>query len=140
VLVSTHPRTQRRLEEHGLLQVPGLIFHKPFGYLDYNKLQLDAKCVISDSGTISEESSVMGFPAVSIRESMERPEAMDAGAIILTGLNSSILLSAIELAGKPKSSNVPDGYGVSNFSDVVLSFLLSTVKKHKQWAGIRTED
>lgn len=140
VLVSTHPRTQRRLEEHGLLQVPGLIFHTPFGYLDYNKLQLDAKCVISDSGTISEESSVMGFPAVSIRESMERPEAMDAGAIILTGLNSSILLSAIELAGKPKSSNVPDGYGVSNFSDVVLSFMLSTVKKHKQWAGIRTED
>jgi UDP-N-acetylglucosamine 2-epimerase (non-hydrolysing) len=140
VLVSTHPRTQRRLEEHGLLHVPGLIFHRPFGYHDYNKLQLDARCVISDSGTISEESSILNFPAVSLRESMERPEAMDAGAIILTGLDPSILLPAIDLAVKTKSTNVPDGYEVSNFSDVVLAFLFSTVMKHKKWAGIRTED
>jgi UDP-N-acetylglucosamine 2-epimerase (non-hydrolysing) len=138
ILVSTHPRTQKRLEEHGLLQVSGVIFHKPFGYVDYNKLQLEARCVVSDSGTISEESSIMKFSAVSIRESMERPEAMDAGAIILTGLNPSILLDAIELATEPNKSRVPDGYGVHNFSDVVLGFLFSTVKKHKSWAGIRT--
>ncbi len=138
VLVSTHPRTKRRLEEHGLEQVDGITFHAPFGYLDYNQLQLKAKCVISDSGTISEESAILGFPAVSLRDSIERPESLDAGSMILSGLDSDNLISAIELStGEEYVSRTPAGYNSGNFSDVVLKFLFSTAKKHKSWLGIR---
>lgn len=138
ILVSTHPRTRRRLEEHGYGEVEGLIFHPPFGYLEYNKLQVNAVCVISDSGTISEESAIMGFPAVSLRESMERPEAMDAGSMVLTGLDSRILIDSIELTIQSNKPRTPEGYGVSNFSEVVLKFLFSTIKKHRNWVGIRS--
>lgn len=138
VLVSTHPRTKRRLEEHGLELVDGITFHAPFGYLDYNQLQLKAKCVISDSGTISEESAILGFPAVSLRDSIERPESLDAGSIILSGLDSENLISSIELStGEKHESRTPAGYDSNNFSDVVLKFLFSTAKKHKSWLGIR---
>jgi len=138
VLVSTHPRTKRRLEEHGLDLVDGVTFHAPFGYLDYNQLQLKAKCVISDSGTISEESAILGFPAVSLRDSIERPESLDAGSMILSGLDSENLISSIELStGEKHESRTPAGYDSSNFSNVVLKFLFSTAKKHKSWLGIR---
>jgi len=138
VLVSTHPRTKRRLEEHGLDLVDGVTFHAPFGYLDYNQLQLKAKCVISDSGTISEESAILGFPAVSLRDSIERPESLDAGSMILSGLDSENLISSIELStGEKHESRTPSGYDSGNFSDVVLKFLFSTAKKHKSWLGIR---
>jgi len=138
VLVSTHPRTKRRLEEHGIELVDGITFHAPFGYLDYNQLQVNAKCVISDSGTISEESAILGFPAVSLRDSIERPESLDAGAMILSGLDSENLISSIELSlGEESKSRTPAGYDSDNFSDVVLKFLFSTAKKHKSWLGIR---
>ena len=76
VLVSTHPRTRKRLEALGTGTSPdGIVFHEPFGFHDYNKLQLDAACVLSDSGTIAEESTILGFPAVTLRDSIERPEA-----------------------------------------------------------------
>jgi UDP-N-acetylglucosamine 2-epimerase (non-hydrolysing) len=118
--------------------VDGITFHAPFGYLDYNQLQLKAKCVISDSGTISEESAILGFPAVSLRDSIERPESLDAGSMILSGLDSDNLVSAIELStGEEYVSRTPAGYDSSNFSDVVLKFLFSTAKKHKSWLGIR---
>jgi UDP-N-acetylglucosamine 2-epimerase (non-hydrolysing) len=138
VLVSTHPRTKARLEKLGLLKVEGLDFHDPFGYLDYNNLQMNAKCVISDSGTISEEASVVGFAAVSLRDSMERPESIDAGAMILTGLDPSNLVQSItaqlELS---EPSETPRGYGTSDFSSRVLKFLFSTNNKHAQWGGLR---
>jgi UDP-N-acetylglucosamine 2-epimerase len=138
VLVSTHPRTRRRLEEHGLDNTEGIIFHAPFGYLDYNQLQLNAKCVISDSGTISEESAIIGFAAVSLRDSMERPEAMDVGSMILSGLDVDNLISSVELSLESvETETKPQGYEVDNFSDVVLKFLFSTAKKHKSWLGIR---
>lgn len=138
-IVSTHPRTKKRIEEFGIATGKDIVLHDPFGYLDYNQLQLNAKCVISDSGTISEESFVMGFPAVSIRDSIERPESLDAGSIILSGLEAEHLISSIELAiASQGARQVPEGYDSENFSDIVLKFLFSTVYRHKQWTGIRT--
>ncbi len=95
VLVSTHPRTWKRLRAIGIEQVEGVSFHKPFGFLDYVHLQRNAFCVLSDSGTISEESSILGFPAVTLRDAIERPEALEAGAIITTGLQSDQVLAAM---------------------------------------------
>jgi UDP-N-acetylglucosamine 2-epimerase (non-hydrolysing) len=137
VLVSTHPRTRMRMQQFGLENVEGVVFHEPFGYVDYNKLQLNAMCVVSDSGTISEESAIMGFPAVSLRDSIERPESLDAGSIVLTGLDPITLLSGIELTLNGNYESKPSGYQVSNFSDIVIKFLVSTATKHKKWLGIR---
>jgi UDP-N-acetylglucosamine 2-epimerase (non-hydrolysing) len=140
VMVSTHPRTRVRLEAIARKDLDGITFHEPFGYLDYNKLQLDAKCVISDSGTISEESSIMGFSAVSLRDSIERPEALESGSIILTGVDPATLLQAIEIETSLKPSTlIPQGYETFEFSTRVLKFLLSTALKHKNWKGIRTQ-
>jgi UDP-N-acetylglucosamine 2-epimerase (non-hydrolysing) len=138
MLVSTHPRTKARLEKLGLLKIEGLNFHEPFGYLDYNNLQMNAKCVISDSGTISEEASVVGFPAVSLRDSMERPESLDTGAMILTGLDPDNLVQSITAQVVLSDTSVtPRGYETSDFSSRVLKFLLSTNNKHAQWTGLR---
>ena len=90
MLVSTHPRTRKRLEALGRAVAathPLVRFHEPFGFLDYNRLQLGAACVLSDSGTISEESTMLGFPAVTLRSSIERPEALDTGSITMTDLD-----------------------------------------------------
>ena len=138
VLVSTHPRTKARLEKLSLLEVEGLKFHEPFGYLDYNNLQMNAKCVISDSGTISEEAYVVGFPAVSLRDSIERPESIDAGTIILTGLDSDNLIQSITAQLELSvSSEIPQGYDTNDFSSRVLKFLFSTSNKNAQWKGLR---
>jgi len=139
VMVSTHPRTRVRLEALARKDLEGITFHEPFGYLDYNKLQLEAKCVISDSGTISEESSITGFSAVSLRDSIERPEALDAGSIILTGLAAAYLIQSIECeTALEAEASIPDGYQVSDFSSRVIKFLLSTSRNHKDWKGIRS--
>jgi len=137
VMVSTHPRTRVRLEELARKDLQGIIFHEPFGYLDYNKLQIEARCVISDSGTISEESSLMGFPAVTLRTSMERPEALESGSISMTGLDSDNLLRAIglETSGNIESS-LPEGYDSFDFSDKVLKYLFSTCALSREWKGL----
>ena len=94
VIVSTHPRTRKRLNAAENFELDNRIsFLKPFGFLDYIQLQKNALCVISDSGTISEESAILDFPAITLRNSMERPEALDAGSIILTGFNINIVIS-----------------------------------------------
>lgn len=143
VVVSTHPRTRKRLEQLGMDKVEGIAFREPFGYLDYNSLQINAKCVISDSGTISEESAILGFPAVSLRDSMERPESLDAGTILLTGLGKSDLITALRQvlgSGSNKSfttSSFPAGYEVSDFSIRVLRYVLSTCSTFHALTGIR---
>jgi UDP-N-acetylglucosamine 2-epimerase (non-hydrolysing) len=126
------------LEEFGLDKVEGINFHEPFGYLDYNHLQMNAKCVISDSGTISEEAAIIGFPAVSLRDSIERPESLDSGAMILAGLDPANLVRAINMVVSTdhKFSNTL-GYGEANFSEVVTRFLFSSVTKHAAWMGLR---
>lgn len=119
LIVTTHPRLRKKLDQKKLL---GVKFHKPFGFIDYNHLQMNAKCVISDSGTIAEESAILGFPAVTIRSTMERPEAIDAGSIILTGINRQNILECIEVASRP--TTIPDEYGTANCSDRVLRIIL----------------
>ncbi len=143
VLVSTHPRTRHQLEKVKTKDLPaGVHFHEPFGFLDYNKLQLNAKCVISDSGTISEESLIMNFPAVTIRDSMERPEALDSGGIVMTGLNSDEVLTGINFAIKSqdgKNRGIPQEYLVEDCSNRVVNFMFSTMTKHHDWLGIRSK-
>ena len=144
-MVSTHPRTRKQLEAiPGYQEIKGVTFHEPFGFLDYNMLQLNAKCVISDSGTISEESAILGFPAITIRDSIERPEALDFGGIVMTGLGADNVIAGISEAldsdGKLDTnteSSYPQGYEVSDCSNRVVKFILSTISRHHDWAGIR---
>jgi UDP-N-acetylglucosamine 2-epimerase (non-hydrolysing) len=112
---------------------------EPFGFHDYNNLQLRAACVLSDSGTISEESSMLGFPAVTLRDSIERPEALDTGSIMMTGLDPDDVERAVRIAldDGAVTSSVPAGYDVGDTSNRVVRFLLSTASRHRSWAGIR---
>lgn len=139
IIVSTHPRTRKRIEQLDDFEFNPLIqFLKPFGFSDYNKLQMKALCVISDSGTISEESSILKFPAITIRNSMERPEAIDAGTIILSGFDSEVVLDSINLVieeGAQYAKICPE-YMVENTAMRVLKLVMGTVKLHKQWNGL----
>ena len=127
IIVSTHPRTAKRLAETKLKADPLINFHKPMGYFDYNHLQKNAFCVISDSGTIHEESSLMGFPAIQARVSSERPEAFDEGVAILSGIDKDAVLQAIEITTKQVAAgekfNVPRNYQDQNVSGKVLRLI-----------------
>lgn len=131
VIVSTHPRTRKKLEEIGFTNTnPMIEFMKPFGFMEYIKLQMNAFCVISDSGTITEESSILHFPAITIRQAHERPEGMDEGTLIMTGLNSKRILDSIDVVtsqhaeGKDAIHSIPD-YAADNVSKKVVRIILS---------------
>ncbi len=136
ILVSTHPRTRKRLDALGRT-VDGVRFHDPLGFLDYNHLQTQAVCVLSDSGTIAEESTILGFPAVTLRDAIERPEALDTGSIMMTGLDPANVVEAVALAIATPTREVPDDYRIPNTSERVVNFIVSTVKRHQQWSGLR---
>lgn len=141
IIVSTHPRTRQRLEKAGLLETERDIrFLKPFGFHDYNRLQIDSFCAISDSGTISEESSMLDFPAVTIRQSIERPEALDTGSIVLSGLEPQILLQAVDIAINENLDfpikEIPDDYKIENTSLRVLKLILGTSKLTNRWKNL----
>jgi UDP-N-acetyl-L-fucosamine synthase len=149
VIVSTHPRTRKRMDAlRNITHHDKVRYLKPFGFHDYNCLQKNAFCAISDSGTIAEESSILGFPAITPRDAIERPEAIDVGCIAATGLDTNTILSAVEFATKTfkkrASQNlaqaVPEDYTVTNTSDRVVSLILSTAKLSNQWDGIRSND
>jgi UDP-N-acetylglucosamine 2-epimerase (non-hydrolysing) len=132
IIMTTHPRTRKKIEEYKV-KVNGLInFHKPLGYFDYNKLQKNAFCVLSDSGSIQEEASVLGFPAIQMRESSERPEALDEGVVILSGLDKDIILQAIDIvtnqSAKGEKFNIPGNYQDTNVSGKVLRLIVGLVK------------
>jgi UDP-N-acetylglucosamine 2-epimerase (non-hydrolysing) len=141
VIVSTHPRTRKRIEQLGENNLNEKIqFLKPFGFLDYVHLQQNALCTLSDSGTISEESSILGFPAISLRQSMERPEAQDTGSIILTGFDPDIILNSISMVidekSERKSFSIPDDYQIDNTSWRVVKLILGNCKLSNLWSGI----
>jgi UDP-N-acetylglucosamine 2-epimerase (non-hydrolysing) len=181
VIVSTHPRTRKRIEaltqspvtsspshpvtqspshpvtqspSHPVTQSPShqlIRFMKPFGFIDYIHLQQHAKCVISDSGTISEESAILSFPAISLRQSMERPEAQDAGTIILTGFDPEVVMQSIDLVisefesnqkpvtqspSHPVTSHIPEEYQVTDTSWRVLKLIIGNARLSNLWHGI----
>lgn len=139
VVVSTHPRTRKRLEALDRTIEGDIRWLEPFGFHDYNHLQLRAACVLSDSGTISEESSILGFPAITLRDSIERPEALDSGSIIMTGLNADDVVAAVGIAmtDGAVTSSMPAGYEIADTSNRVVRFIVSTASRHHAWAGIR---
>ena len=131
IIVSTHPRTRKRLEDHGVDNIDALIrFLKPLGFLDYVKLQMNAFCVISDSGTITEESSILNFPAVTIRQAHERPEGMDEGTLVMCGLKADRVLESIDVVSAyyPSSARqfrLVQDYDTDNVSKKVLRIIMS---------------
>jgi UDP-N-acetyl-L-fucosamine synthase len=158
VIVSTHPRTRKRIEaladqspitnHQSPVTNHQLHFLKPFGFTDYVHLQMNALCTISDSGTISEESSMLSFPAISLRQSMERPEAQDAGSIILTGFDPDVVLNAIATVIDEHKSQItsykspitnhqsPAEYFIPNTSWRVVKLILGNTKLSNKWWGI----
>lgn len=144
IFVSTHPRTRKRLEAlPDWLEPEGITFSEPLGFHDYNKLQLSAACVLSDSGTIAEESSILGFPAITLRDSIERPEALDAGAIVMTGLDAEDVVAAIRVmtpwSSEPSTTReAPSDYLIRNTSERAAKFIISTARRHHAWASIRS--
>ena len=140
VLVSAHPRLRKQLERGGTGQA-GLTMHPPFSFTDYIALQTAARCVISDSGTISEEAAILGFPAVTIRDSIERPEAMDGGSIILAGIAPHALRNSVALALANHASSgappPPPEYAIANCSERVVNLIVGLAPLTKVWNGRR---
>lgn len=150
IIISTHPRTRKRIESlttsnqspvtsNGLLE-----FLKPFGFFDYVKLQKDALCVISDSGTINEESSILDFPAITVRNSMERPEGLDTGSIILTGLNFNVIIDSIRLVLYEKEKGIKkeftEDYKINNTAMRVVKLIVGTTKLSDIWNSIAIKE
>lgn len=141
VLLSTHPRTRKRLEAAGIDELAGVTLHKPLGFHDYNALQLGARCALSDSGTISEESAMLGFPAVTLRDAIERPESVDTGSIVLAGVEAASVLDAVAVTLARWDSvgpvPAPEDYEVRDTAWRTLAFILSTARTHHTRAGVR---
>jgi UDP-N-acetylglucosamine 2-epimerase len=139
IIVSTHPRTRVRLDAVSTRELDPLIrFEKPFGFFDYIRLQQCAKCVISDSGTITEESAILGFPAVTIRDCHERPEGMDAGVLIMCGLEKESVLNSVRLTietARSRQSVSVDAYRSDAVSQKILQLVHSYVPyvRRKVW-------
>lgn len=126
ILVSTHPRTRKRIDTLGLQFNPLVRLLKPLGFLDYNALQLNARAVLSDSGSISEESAILGFPALTLRDAHERPEAMEQAIVMMTGLSAERMLQALDVLALRKSPPLlPPDYAVPDVSEKIVRIILS---------------
>jgi UDP-N-acetylglucosamine 2-epimerase (non-hydrolysing) len=134
IIVSTHPRTRKRLQEQKLLKEAHskIIWHKPFGLIDYIWLQLNSFCVVSDSGTIHEDSSMLNFPAVAIRKSTEKAESVDAGHSIISGLDPESVLRNVAIATEDavnqKIAPMPEAYSQLNVSSKVLRIVVGMTR------------
>jgi len=149
VIVSTHPRTRKRLDAlEGAVTDVRVRDMKPFGFHDYNHLQMNAFCAISDSGTIAEESSILDFAAITPRDAIERPEALDTGNIVVTGLRSDTILEAVEMVTQVQAARrtrgercpIPDDYSIRNTSERVVKLIMGTARLSNGWDGIRMHD
>jgi UDP-N-acetylglucosamine 2-epimerase len=129
VIVSTHPRTRKVIEEGNIVLHPLVQLAKPFGFCDYNSLQLHAKCVLSDSGTISEEASILNFPALNLREAHERPEAMEEAAVMMVGMNAERVIQGIDMLSQyPEGARrfrLVNDYAMPNVGDKVVRIIIS---------------
>ena len=130
VIVSTHPRTRKRIDALGVSCPVNVHFEKPFGFLDYVKLQCEARAVLSDSGTITEESAILNFPALTLRDVHERPEGVEEASVMMTGLNIERVLGALAiLDGQPRGQErllrIPADYEPCNVSAKVLRIVQS---------------
>jgi UDP-N-acetylglucosamine 2-epimerase (non-hydrolysing) len=132
LVYSTHPRSWKKIEERGFKFHPLIRQLKPFGFLDYNKLQLNSFCVLSDSGTLSEEAAILGFPGVLIRTSTERPEVLDKGTVVVGGITKKDIVQSVELSRSMWENQEPVklaiDYQDENVSVKVVKIIQSYVK------------
>lgn len=149
VIVSTHPRTRKRLEAIEDAEIdPRVQYMTPFGFHDYNALQMRCFCAISDSGTIAEECSMLGFPAITPRDAIERPEGLDVGCLIMTGLHLDTILDGVTAVTRMFDERqaagikhpIPVDYTITNTSERVVSLIVGTARLSNSWDGIRENE